>query len=710
MYLKYIQIVNYKNLKSSRFVFDKGANTIIGENDAGKSNAMTAIRILLDDAFYYNSKRLKESDFSDKVGDWKGHWIIISAYFDEISTDEKANEICKEMIPDDENQDFLKSFIRCQGYDYGVVSLFIRPQKSIRRALFCAQDKNTFNEIRNNIRLSDYEFYYTSRSQMDFTNEENYKSIVGDLEEGIYADPDNEDTQALGCRVDILEVWKYISVVFIDALRDVEAEMHKPKNPIRRIIDEIQSQILDTDIDDIKNKIQELNSTISKVEQVAGIGNQVNGKLNEMIGMVYSPDIRLESQIKDDMSTLSKYITMLPADMQDIELLGLGHLNMLYVALKLVEFEVNRNQELVNIMIIEEPEAHIHTHIQKTLFENLSASRQYTQVLMTTHSTHLSEVADITKINVLKSYKNTSLVMQPSNGLDDFGKERLEIKGLTLTKCLERYLDAKRSVLLFSKGIILVEGDGEEIFIPNLIKMTLGVSLDELGIGLINVGSVAFENISCIFAPTRLQRYCSIITDFDQELIGASKSNSEAAKRGVTRREKLMSLFEDNPFVESFYAPYTLEVDFANIDQNRGFIKKVIEDYYIDKKTIENHKNEIDGNEIERYDAVLTVAKAIGKGWYASMLSNNINASAMIPEYILDAVAFACRDVINISIKLKMIYYALCNIDNISEEWIFNYKALKTHEDKIVFINDFCEQFSQDIVSIFIRKVEKYGV
>ena len=49
----------------------------------------------------------------------------------------------------------------------------------------------------------------------------------------------------------------------------------------------------------------------------------------------------------------------------------LGHLNILYIAMKLVESEVNRNRELLNIMIIEkEPEAHIHTHIQKTLFNN----------------------------------------------------------------------------------------------------------------------------------------------------------------------------------------------------------------------------------------------------------------------------------------------------------------------------------------------------
>ena len=69
MYLKYLQIINYKNLKSTRFEFRSGSNTIIGENDAGKSNAMTALRILLDDTYYYNEKRLKESDFSYFLND-----------------------------------------------------------------------------------------------------------------------------------------------------------------------------------------------------------------------------------------------------------------------------------------------------------------------------------------------------------------------------------------------------------------------------------------------------------------------------------------------------------------------------------------------------------------------------------------------------------------------------------------------------------------
>ena len=432
MYLKYIQIVNFKNLKAARFEFAKGANTIIGENDSGKSNALTAIRILLDDNYYYNTKRLKETDFSYALGDWRGHWIIISAFFDEISREDKSNEFCAELTPEQENIDFLKSYIRCADKEFGTVSLFIRPCRAKRAELAEAAQNGTFEAVRSQIKLSDYEFYYTSRSQADFTDENVYKSIVGDICAGQYVNPEDDDQSVLGSKIDIMNVWQHISTVFIDALRDVESELRKPKNPIRQIIDTIEGNIEETDIDDIKRKISELNQKISHIPQVSDIGSQVNQKLLEMIGAIYSPEIKLESRLKEDFATLARYLTISPSNQKDIDLLGLGHLNILYIAMKLVEFEVNRNRELLNIMIIEEPEAHIHTHIQKTLFNNLQVTHTYTQVVMSTHSTHLSEVSDIEKVNVMKKVdEQTSLVMKPTNGLDQFGADVLEYKGIS---------------------------------------------------------------------------------------------------------------------------------------------------------------------------------------------------------------------------------------------------------------------------------------
>lgn len=212
MFLKYLQIVNYKNLRSARFSFVEGVNTVIGENDSGKSNAMTALRILLDDTYYYNTKRLKENDFSDSLGNWKGHWIILSAVFGKITSEDKETEVCAGIVPENENEEFLKSYIKSGEDDIGVISLFIRPQKQVRKKLSEITDIAEFEEERKKIKISDYEFYYTSRAQTDFTDKDIYTKIVGELEKGQCSDPDEDDDRILGCKLNIADVQDHISV------------------------------------------------------------------------------------------------------------------------------------------------------------------------------------------------------------------------------------------------------------------------------------------------------------------------------------------------------------------------------------------------------------------------------------------------------------------------------------------------------------------
>lgn len=708
MYLKYLQIVNYKNLKSVRFNFSQGANTIIGENDCGKSNAVNALRILLDDSYYYNSKKLKDSDFSYDLSEWRGHWIIISAVFVDITTKDKQNEVCAEIVPEQENEYFLKSYINSSSEDIGVVTLFIRPQKAIRKKLYEAESKADFDELIKLVKLSDYEFFYTSRSQSDFTDPEVYKSIVGDFELGNYCNPDDDDAAVLGNKLNIADVQEHISVMFVDALRDVANEMRKPRNPIRRIVEAVEAQIDPTDIEKIKEKISELNLSISEVEQIGQIGEQINSKLMDMIGMVYSPEIALESQLNDELNALSRYLSIKPSNQNDIELLGLGHLNMIYMALKLVEYKFNRTRELINIMIIEEPEAHIHTHIQKTLFDNLKLTKDYTQVIMTTHSAHLSEVSEISKINVVKTIGNVSHVMHPILNLDQFGDEKLELKNLKLSECIERYLDAKRSVLLFSKGVLLVEGDGEEILIPNMVKIGFGVTLDELGIGLINVGSTVFEYIACLFDNDRIQRHCSIITDRDIQAVEVSSSfySENAEIRGGSRQAKLNRLFENNPWVSTFYAENTFEVEFAKINDNLTFINEIIDINYSDAATIQRHKKALKGTDQERANTVLTVAKSVGKGWYATLLASKINELVQIPAYILSAIAFACQEVITTEIKFKMVAYSLSAYSTSDDDMLSIMQGARTVDEKEQAVSKFCEEYPSDIVSLFLEKID----
>lgn len=292
--------------------------------------------------------------------------------------------------------------------------------------------------------------------------------------------------------------------------------------------------------------------------------------------------------------------------------------------------------------------------------------------------------------------------MRPTNGLDNFVEEYgfSLPTGVSVTDCLERYLDAKRSALLFSKGVVLVEGDGEEILLPALVENALGVSLDEIGISVINIGSVAFEHIASIFSEERLQRYCSVVTDSDTYLKDAKKSKENASKLGESRKAKLDALSESNPWIKPFYADYTFEVDFSNIPENIEYIKKVIDSTYKYEKVVQGHLDNLTEDLSKRYDEVLTLAENMGKGWYATVLSSVINEKVYIPEYLVKAIAFASQEVVNNGILRKMAIHVLQTYED-SDACELIKILLETNNNTLSLIEKCCDTI-EDHKSFFI--------
>lgn len=716
MFLSTLQIRNFRNYRAEKFLFKKGTNTIIGENDSGKTNALTALRILLDDSYYYSNKMLKETDFFNNLKNgWQGEWIIISATFSGITQEEAASEICGSLSINSSEYDDVESVNSIQNLlsnnveGVGSLSLFIRPKKSIRKQLFNASDEGDYfkiDEIRKGIRLSDYEFYYTSRSNTDFTIDENYYSLLGNLESYEVTDPGDDDEILLGSKIDMSDVYQHLSVVYVDALRDVLREMKNNRNPVKRVVESIKANISSGNIDSLKVIIQNLNQTITDIPEINSIGESLNIQLNTILGSIYSPNLLLTSSLSDDMSDLSKFLSMKADNGLELELLGLGHLNMIYLALKIVEFEACRSRELLNIMLVEEPEAHIHHHIQKTLFEGLNLKDNYTQILMTTHSVHLAESSEISRMNVLKTCNGSTNVMSPSKNLNNFAKEKLKKENLNLIQAVERFLDVKRNGLLFSKGIILVEGDAEEILIPQITKKVFGVSLDELGIGLVNIGSTAFEYIACLFHDDRIKRKCAIVTDLDKQKIPESSPlyRKEAERLGISRRIKLTRLFENNNWVNSFYANTTFELEFidrnTDIDNIEEYLIPIVNSTFKKDETVSSYTADLRGEDTEQRNlAMLKLAREVGKGWFSIELGQNLNEFVNMPFYIIDAVAFACQETIDITVIRKILLYVLDFYDVVNNSGLqtISEKLQSDNESEIKnAINDFSEYFSEE--------------
>ena len=93
MHISKLSLINYRNFSNTRLLFNKGINTIIGENGSGKTNLFRAIRLLLDDNMLRSSYKLDETDFHRGLGRWQGHWIIISLEFEDLSQDESIQAL-----------------------------------------------------------------------------------------------------------------------------------------------------------------------------------------------------------------------------------------------------------------------------------------------------------------------------------------------------------------------------------------------------------------------------------------------------------------------------------------------------------------------------------------------------------------------------------------------------------------------------------------
>ena len=641
MYISKLSLVNYRNFSNASFIFKKGINTIIGENGSGKTNVFRAIRLLLEDSFYQFAYRLDINDFNRKLEDRRGHWIIISVEFEEISDDEAIQSL----------------FVHGTGVlgdnsvEKAAYNLFFRPKADIRKKLsqLALGDKDGLKAILETINIStDYETFFTGKSTADFNDEATYKELVGDFETVEFNF--DIDSSKFGTKIPHqLSVAKEVSFTFIKALRDVVADFHNNrKNPLLTLLKNKSGKIKGPDFEPISDLVTQLNESIETLTEVQNIRGDIGETIKDAVGETYSPSsLSIKSNLSNEADKLLQSLNLFigePGESHEggIHELSLGGANLIFLTLKLLEYKYRKTPDtFANFLIIEEPEAHIHTHIQKTLFSKLDF--EDTQIIYSTHSTHISDVSNVSNMNILARKNNYAEVYQPTTGLPP----------TDITK-LQRYLDAIRSNLLFAKGVILVEGDAEEILIPIMVKEVLGVNLDELGISLINIRSTGFKNVAQLFHSTRVPRKCAIITDLDKAIcnttIAASDSPSEekyktkvanSAKKGAERQTLLDTYCAPNEWVEPFYAEYTFEVDFIKAG-NEVEVEEIIEEVYTDAATITIAKAEINSGDIAQYGKrVLTMAKKEGKGWFAIMLGEHIYYETFIPEYILKAIIFA---------------------------------------------------------------------
>jgi putative ATP-dependent endonuclease of OLD family len=230
---------------------------------------------------------------------------------------------------------------------------------------------------------------------------------------------------------------------------------------------------------------------------------------------------------------------------------GLGTNNTLFMACELILLA--QESEVSKLLLIEEPEAHLHPQKQLRVMKALQdlADKNGIQIIVTTHSPNLASVIELDNLVLLWKSRAYSLGRESTMLSDsDYG-------------FLQRFLDVTKANLFFARGVMVVEGDAENILLPTLATI-LGRDFTENGVSIVNVGGVGLSRYARIFkrkdfsaeAQKTLDIPVACVTDMDvmpncaPEIVGRSKKD-EALPATSDRRWRVKKDYESDAMLVS---------------------------------------------------------------------------------------------------------------------------------------------------------------
>ena len=315
--------------------------------------------------------------------------------------------------------------------------------------------------------------------------------------------------------------------------RDVDKTLSSKTSDLYKAIEENQEQI-----DAKENFLEQLKETD---KELTGIYSSIFSDIVEKIRMFggLSPNdtvIKVISTLQHRELLKGNTTVKYEHDKKDLpeNFNGLGYMNLISIIfdIELMMKRFRKNKDAgglsdINLLFIEEPEAHTHPQMQYVFIKNIKAllnkgvtdehgNRRPLQYIVSTHSSHIVADSDYDDIKYL-------------HRLED--KNEVEAKSLKLLgalyanqdhlRFLKQYITINRSELFFADKAILIEGDTERILLPAIIKkLDVTVPLDATELPLLS------QNVSIIEAGAHAEIFVKllnflglskvlVLTDFD---------------------------------------------------------------------------------------------------------------------------------------------------------------------------------------------------
>ena len=551
MRLNSVRIRNFRRLKNVFFELEKETSIFVGSNNSGKTSATQALQLFLK----ASKEKFRIYDFS--VSCWGEFQDIDTQLRADQSISPEFPEISLDMWFDVDEPDLhrviaLLPDLSWQSSKIGV-RLSLSPKKPEKLKSNFLEARQSADEARQNqetkkaeaqqegVRIhhpwpknfkdfitkelnTEYTIRYCvldySKFDENGTEEEGY--IPAELGKG--TGKECEDIINSLIRIDVLNAQRHLT----------DSEGSSRSEDLSRRLSKFYDRNLEKHEDnyDAKAALAEAENQIN--DHLRTVFSPTLENLNSLGYPGFSePHLEVKSTLKPEhiltQGTEVHYRLADPNEPQSAEITlpdkynGLGFKNLIYIVVELLDFHARwmdkEEASLLHLVIIEEPEAHLHAQLQQVfirqiwdIFEkNIPAGGFFAnQLIVTTHSAHIIYESGFSPIRYFR--RSTGQQTETLNLSKFKPTPDGDTDESTTLKFLQQYMKLTHCDLFFADAAILVEGNVERLLLPLMIEKS-AINLQSKYLSILEVGGAfahKFKELIEFIGLTAL-----VITDLD---------------------------------------------------------------------------------------------------------------------------------------------------------------------------------------------------